>query len=100
MRCCLRHRDQRAGSRCFVSSTSPPATRRGRSATMTTPMWTITILTIPGREEHLKRLLHSLSQHASSRTVVHLVYNRAIRDDLHQLERQLKSWAPGQRVEV
>lgn len=67
---------------------------------MTTPLWTITILTIPGREEHLKRLLHSLAQHTSSRVVIHLVYNRSIRDDLHELERKLKSWAPGQTVEV
>lgn len=67
---------------------------------MTMPLWTITILTIPGREAHLKRLLQSLAQDTGSRPIIQLVYNRPIRDDLHEVERQLKSWAPGQRIEV
>ena len=67
---------------------------------MTSPMWTITILTIPGREPHLKQLLQSLARETSPRTVIHLVYNRSIRVDLAAAERQLRSWTPGRQVEV
>jgi hypothetical protein len=67
---------------------------------MTMPLWTITILTIPGREDHLRRLLQSLTPDTASRAIIQLVYNRAIREGFDQIERELKSWAPGQRVEV
>jgi hypothetical protein len=67
---------------------------------MTSPMWTITILTIPGREAHLQQLLQSLAREISPRTVIHLVYNRSIRVDLAEVERQIRSWAPGRHVEV
>jgi GT2 family glycosyltransferase len=67
---------------------------------MTTPLWTITILTIPGREEHLRRLLSSITPETASRAVIHLVYNRSIRDDLADVERQLRAWAEGRTVEV
>lgn len=67
---------------------------------MTTPLWTITILTIPGREAHLRRLLESLARDSSTRCVIHLVYNRSIRTDLADIERQLRASAPGRPVEV
>lgn len=67
---------------------------------MTTPTWTISVLTIPGREMYLQRLLASLGDAGASRAVIHLVYNRAIRDDLADVERRLRSWAPGRTVEV
>jgi hypothetical protein len=67
---------------------------------MSAPLWTVTVLTIPGREAHLQRLLQSLAHESSSRAVIHLVYNRSIRADLADVERQLRSWAPGRHVEV
>jgi hypothetical protein len=66
---------------------------------MAPPLWTISILTIPGREEHLQRLLQSL-RHDGSRAVLHVVYNKPIRQELASTERQIKSWAEQQQVEV
>lgn len=62
--------------------------------------WTISILTIPGREEYLQRLLHSLEALGGARPAVHLVYNRSVREELAEIERRLRSWAPGRQVEV
>lgn len=60
---------------------------------MAPPLWTLTILTIPGREEHLQRLLQSLHHDTSSRAILHIVYNRPIREELANTERQIRGWA-------
>lgn len=62
--------------------------------------WTISVLTIPGRESHLQQLLASLDQIRGPRPAVQLVYNRPIRQDLPDVERRLRSWAGGRPVEV
>ena len=67
---------------------------------MAPPQWTISILTIPGREEYLQRLLASLDGLGATRPVVQLVYNRPVREQLAEIERRLRSWAPARAVEV
>lgn len=67
---------------------------------MATPQWTVSILTIPGREAHLQRLLESLRGGAAARPVVHVVYNREIRDELAETERRITTWGAGLRIEV
>ncbi len=67
---------------------------------MATPLWTISILTIPGREEHLQRLLQSLRPATPSRSILHIVYNKPIREDLAGTEREIRSWADQRAVEV
>ena len=61
---------------------------------MSTPRWTITALTIPGREHYLQQLIQSLEATVipgGARLVI--VYNRAIRDELADVERTIRSWA-------
>lgn len=68
---------------------------------MPAPRWTITALTIPGREHYLNQLIQSLEATVipgGARLVV--VYNRAIRDDLVEVERDIRSKAGSLDVEV
>ncbi len=68
---------------------------------MSTPRWTITALTIPGREHYLRQLIQSLEATVipgGARLVI--VYNRAIRDELVDVERTIRSWASSLEVEV
>jgi hypothetical protein len=63
--------------------------------------WTITALTIPGRETYLKNLIESLEAQeipGGARLVV--VFNRAIREELTRVEAQIQSWADGLPVDV
>jgi hypothetical protein len=63
--------------------------------------WTITALTIPGREPYLKALIESLEAQTipgGGRVVV--VFNRAIRDELSQVEARIQSWASRLPVDV
>ena len=60
---------------------------------MSAPRWTITALTIPGREHYLRQLIQSLEATVipgGARLVI--VYNRAIRDELADVERTIRSW--------
>ncbi|HRP09049.1 MAG TPA: glycosyltransferase family A protein [Gemmatimonadales bacterium] len=66
---------------------------------MSNRRWTITVLTIPGREAHLQQLLDSL-RHDAARAVIHVVYNREIRDELAATEHRIRSWVSGTQVEV
>ena len=68
---------------------------------MSTPRWTITALTIPGRENYLQQLIQSLEATVipgGARLVI--VYNRAIREELVDVERTIRSWASNLEVEV
>ena len=68
---------------------------------MSTPRWTVTALTIPGRENYLRQLIQSIEATVipgGARLVI--VYNRAIRDDLADVERTIRSWVTGLDVEV
>ena len=68
---------------------------------MSAPRWTITALTIPGRENYLQQLIQSLEATVipgGARLVI--VYNRAIRDELADVERTIRSWASSLEVEV
>jgi hypothetical protein len=67
---------------------------------MTHPTWTISILTIPGRETHLQQLLDSFTHLRGTRPVIQLVYNRPIRQELPAVERRIRTWADGRPVEV
>lgn len=62
--------------------------------------WTITILTIPGREDHLARLLTSLGDTSDAGHRIHVVYNRAIRENLDHVEDRIRSWSASHQVEV
>ena len=65
---------------------------------MSTPRWTITALTIPGREHYLRQLIQSIEATVipgGARLVI--VYNRAIRDDLADVERSIRSWSTASR---
>lgn len=64
------------------------------------PRWTISILTIPGREEHLGRLLGSLAASSGAPHHLHVVFNRPIREELPAVEAQIRSWAGQHPVEV
>ena len=68
---------------------------------MNVPRWTITALTIPGREPFLRRLLES-AEHAglAPRTRFHVIYNKPIRDDLAEVEREFQSWTRRYQVDV
>jgi hypothetical protein len=68
---------------------------------MSTPRWTVTALTIPGRENYLRQLIQSLEATVipgGARLVI--VYNRAIRDELADVERSIRSWVSEIEVEV
>ncbi len=68
---------------------------------MTPPRWTITALTIPGREAYLEKLIQSIddvSIPGGARVVI--VYNRPIRDELEKVERKLQSWSDTAEVDV
>jgi hypothetical protein len=68
---------------------------------MSTPRWTITALTIPGREHYLQQLIQSLEATVipgGARLVI--VYNRAIREELVEVERDIHSKAGSLDVEV
>jgi glycosyltransferase involved in cell wall biosynthesis len=68
---------------------------------MSAPRWTITALTIPGRENYLKQLIQSLEATVipgGARLVV--VFNRAIREDLTDVEETIRSWGSGFDIEV
>ncbi len=68
---------------------------------MPRPDWTITVLTIPGREAFLRRLLESLADaDLPTHTRFTVVYNRAIRDALSQVEQRFRSWAPALDIDV
>lgn len=63
--------------------------------------WTITALTIPGRETYLKNLIESLEAQdipGGGRLVV--VFNRAIREELTRVEARIQSWASSMPVDV
>lgn len=58
-------------------------------------LWTVTVLTIPSREDYLRQLLASLGDAGlPPHTHVSVVYNRPIRDALKKVEAQVRSWAP------
>lgn len=68
---------------------------------MPRPDWTITVLTIPGREAFLRRLLESLADaDLPTHTRFTVVYNRSIRDALSQVEQRFRSWAPALDIDV
>lgn len=68
---------------------------------MTTPRWTITALTIPGREPYLQHLIESLqAMDIPGGARLSIVYNRAIREELPEVEREVRSWAPEMDLEV
>lgn len=63
--------------------------------------WTITALTIPGREQYLEQLIHSIDEISvpgGARVVI--VYNRPIRDELEKVERTFQSWSDTADVDV
>jgi hypothetical protein len=63
--------------------------------------WTVTALTIPGREEYLRGLLQSVeSAGVPARTKFQVIYNKPIRDDLAAVERKFRSWAPRLDIDV
>ena len=68
---------------------------------MSTPRWTVTALTIPGRENYLRQFIQSPEATVipgGARLVI--VYNRAIRDELADVERAIRSWVSELEVEV
>ena len=68
---------------------------------MQPPTWTITVLTIPGREDFLRRLLESLADaDLPTHTRFTVVYNRSIRDALTRIEERFRSWAPALDIDV
>ncbi len=61
----------------------------------------MTALTIPGREDHLRRLLVSVEQTSPpSGTRFVVVYNKPIHQRLADIERQFQSWAPRLSIAV
>ena len=68
---------------------------------MSAPRWTVTALTIPGRENYLRQLIQSIEASVipgGARLVI--VYNRAIRDELADVERMIRSWVADLDIEV
>ncbi len=65
------------------------------------PRWTITALTIPGRETYLRQLLESLdTQDIPGGGRIVIVFNRSIRDDLVGVERSIQTWSQRWPVDV
>lgn len=63
--------------------------------------WTITALTIPGREDYLRKLIESLdAQDIPGGGRVLVVFNRAIREELARVESRIQSWARRVPVDV
>lgn len=67
----------------------------------TTPIWTITALTIPSRAEFLTRLLQSLATlEGRSRFEVVVIYNAATPEEPSEVEARIQQIAPSLRVRV
>lgn len=65
------------------------------------PRWTITALTIPGRESYLRQLLESLDQVAApGGATVTVVYNKPIREGQLGVEQRIRSWVRRYPCEV
>jgi glycosyltransferase involved in cell wall biosynthesis len=70
-------------------------------AQATTPLWTITALTIPSREEFLKRLLQSLATlEGGKRFEVVVIYNAQTVEEPSAVEERIHRLAPSLRVRV
>ena len=58
------------------------------------PLWNITILTIPGREEHLKNLIHSLNDQEFKKGVkIIVVYNHHQKSDHYKIESDIRKYS-------
>ena len=65
------------------------------------PRWTITALTIPGREEYLRQLIESrdaLTVPGGARLTV--VYDKPIRDGQDAIERRVRGWSKRHACDV
>ena len=57
-------------------------------------LWSITILTIPKREEYLKKLIESINALEIRNPVeIVVVYNREVNEDLYKIEEQIISYS-------
>lgn len=57
-------------------------------------LWTISILTIPGREEYCRRLIASINETPFPSPVqIAVVYNRKMTGDVYTIESQIKSYS-------
>ncbi|TAN11731.1 MAG: hypothetical protein EPN37_16685 [Chitinophagaceae bacterium] len=57
-------------------------------------LWTITILTIPGREKYCKQLIESINETPLTFPVqIAVVYNRKTAEDIYSIEKQIKSYS-------
>jgi glycosyltransferase involved in cell wall biosynthesis len=71
------------------------------NATNSAPLWTITALTIPSREEYLQRLLKSLETlEGRDRFEVVVIYNAATPEEPSSVESRIQKLAPGLGVRV
>lgn len=67
----------------------------------TKPLWNITVLTIPAREENLKNLLNSLCQQDFKNGVeIQVIYNYDQKDHHYEIEERIKKFAPKYPVSV
>jgi len=65
------------------------------------PLWNITILTIPSREDNLKNLLQSLGQQDFKNGVeIHVVYNYDQKENHYEIEEKIKKMSPRYPVSV
>ncbi len=72
-----------------------------RKPTSESALWTISLLTIPRREEYLQRLLASLaSLEGRERFEVTVVYNAATAEEPFAIEQRIQRLAPNLRVRV
>lgn len=57
-------------------------------------LWTITVLTIPGREKYCKQLIESLNETPlTSPAQIAVIYNRRSSGDIYAIEKQIKSYS-------
>jgi hypothetical protein len=65
------------------------------------PRWTVSALTIPGRESYLRTLIESLdAMNIPGGGRITVVYNKPIRDGLGAVERTIQRWSRRHDVEV
>jgi hypothetical protein len=65
------------------------------------PLWTITALTIPGRDAYVRGLLESLQKlPGAERAEIVIIYNHDVRGDRHEIERRITRHSPSIPISV